>query len=212
MGELETKFRGPRIFTKVFIVIMIAIFITNLIISTQCNRFWVAISGGGYITDYLQLAKDAIYVKGQFYRLITYGYLQASVIHLLANIIALWYIGGFFEEFIGRLRFFLVFASGLIIPGMLLLVIYPNAHIYGVSPAIYAFIGVLVNWIFRRKELWQILKRQKGCGFIAGYFILGNIPGICTFVFHMLGFISGLLIGFVIKYELEENIDNVCEE
>ena len=202
---MKKRFRETRVLTAVFIIIMIAIFIVNLVISTQCNRFWVALSGGGYLTEYLQLAKDALYENRQFYRLITYGFLQTSIIHLLANIIALWYIGGLFEESIGRLRFLLILAIGLIIPGILLLVIYPNAHIYGASPAIYACIGILVNWAFRRKELWQYLRRQKGYGFVAGYFVLGNIPGICTLVFHLLGFIAGLLLGFVISDELEEN-------
>ena len=201
---MKTSFRGTRILTTVFIIIMIAIFIVNLFISSQCNRFWVAVSGGGYLTEHLQVAKDAIYENGQFYRLITYGFLQTSIIHLLANIIALWYIGGLFEESIGRLKFVLVFAVGLIIPGILLLVIYPNAHIYGASPAIFAFIGILVNWAFRRKELWQYLRRQKGYRFVAGYFVLGNIPGICTFVFHLLGFITGLLLGFIIVSYFEK--------
>ena len=191
---METKLLKKRLLTSVFIIVMIAIFIINLILSSQCNRFWVAVSGGGYLTEYLQLSKADIFGKGQLYRFITYGFLQTSIIHLLANIIALWYIGGFFEKHFGRLKFITVFVIGLIIPGALLLVIYPNAHLYGASPAIFACIGILINQALRQKELWQLYKRQEGYHFIAWYFVLGNLPGMCTFIFHLLGFATGLLL------------------
>ena len=205
---MKTKLREKRLLTNVFIIVMIAIFIINLILSTQCNRFWVAVSGGGYLTEHLQLSRADILGARQLYRLISYGFLQTSIIHLLANVIALWYIGGFFEKYFGRLKFLIVFVIGLIIPGALFLLIYPNAHIYGASPAIFACIGILIGRVLRHKELWQFLKRQNGFRFIAWYFFLGNLPGMCTLVFHLLGFATGLLMSQWGRFSLTQDAES----
>ena len=202
---METKLREKRLLTNVFIIVMIAIFIINLILSTQCNLFWVAVSGGGYLAEYLQLSRTDVLGARQLYRLISYGFMQTSIIHLLANVIALWYLGGFFEKYFGRLKFFVVFVIGLIIPGALLLVVYPNAHIYGASPAIFACIGILISQVLRHKGLWQFLKRQNGFRFIAWYFFLGNLPGMCTFIFHLLGFATGLLLSQLGRFSLTQD-------
>ncbi len=206
---MGTRLRGTRILTTFFIIIMIAVFLINLLISSQCNRFWVAISGGGNLTEYMQLSREDVFGKMQLYRLATYGFLQTSIIHLLANIIALWYIGGFFEEYVGRLKYIIVFTLGLIIPGILLLLIYPNAHIYGASPAIYTCIGMLVNQALRHKDLSRLFKCQSGYRYIVGYFFLGNLPGVCTLVFHFLGFVVGLILGFAPIHYTSEKSDRL---
>ena len=63
---------------------------------------------------------------------------QSSVIHLLSNIAALWFVGGFFENYVGRIKLVIIFVIGLIIPGCLLALIYPDGLHYGASPAIVA--------------------------------------------------------------------------
>ena len=112
--------------TTAFISSMIIIFILNLIISRQYNIYWIAISGGGNITEYLQISSDSVFEKLQLYRLISYGFLQTAMIHLVVNVIALWYIGGFFEEYISRLKFVMIYIIGLVSSGIGLLLLDPN--------------------------------------------------------------------------------------
>ena len=180
-------------------VIMIIIFLANLLASTEYNVSAIFISGGGNLVDYLGVKKVEVFENYQFYRLITYGFTQSSVIHLLANIAALWFVGGFFEKHVGRIKLVIIFVIGLIIPGCLLAHFYPDGLHYGASPAIFACIGVLVNWALREKDLWKTYRAQIGVGYVVGYFFLSNVIGVTTCIFHLLGFFTGMLLGFIIR-------------
>ncbi len=184
---------------QITIVIMSIIFIINLILSRDYNLFWIALSGGGNIIDYLGVSYETVFKDFQVYRLITYGYTQAAIWHLLANVFGLWYIGKYLEKKMGVLQFFAVYHIGLIAAGILISLIYPNAFHYGASPAIFACFGVLVNWLIRDKDLWKEYKVQKGFYFLLYYFVLSNLLGMPTLVIHLLGFGAGFGLGFVVK-------------
>ena len=192
---------GKKKLTCISIVIMIIIFLANLLASTEYNVSAIFISGGGNLMDHLGVKKVEVFENYQFYRLITYGFTQSSVIHLVANIAALWFVGGFFENNVGRIKLVIIFIIGLIIPGCLLALIYPDGLHYGASPAIFACIGVLVNWALREKDLWKTYREQTGAGYVVSYFFLGNVLGVTTLVFHLLGFFTGILLGFIIRFK-----------
>ncbi len=160
---------------------------------------WIFLSGGGAVVEYTGESYATVFHDFQLYRLITYGYTQTAGWHLLANIFGLWYVSLYLEEKIGTIRFILVYHIGLIIAGAILLVIYPGGFHYGASPAIFACLGMLANWVIRNKELWVEYKSQKGFYFLMYYLLLSNILGVRTFVFHFLGFAVGFLLGYVIK-------------
>lgn len=54
-----------------------------------------------------------------------------------------------FGKKIGTIWFVLVYHIGLIFAGIILIVLYPSGHHYGASPAIFACIGVLANWLVK---------------------------------------------------------------
>lgn len=185
--------------TCIAIISMVIIFLANLLASTEYNLSAVFLTGGGNLVNYLGVSKTTVFEQYQLYRLITYGFTQASVIHLLANSIALWFVGGFFEKYVGKTKLIIIFLVGLIIPGSGLAFLFPEGLHYGASPAIFALIGVLVSWALREKDLWKTYRAQMGFGYVVGYFFLGNILGVATLVFHLLGFGTGLLSGLVLK-------------
>ena len=185
-------------FSQIAIVIMIIIFIMNFFLS-DCNLFWIFLSGGGNIVDYAGESYATVFENFQLYRLITYGYTQTAIWHLLANVLGLWYVSFYLEKKIGTIRFMLVFHIGLIAAGATLLVFYPSSFNYGASPAIFACLGMLANWLTQNKGLWDEYKSQKGYHFLMYYLVLSNILGVCTLVFHFLGFSVGFLLGFVVK-------------
>lgn len=185
-------------FGQIAILIMSIIFITNLILSED-NLFWIFVSGGGKIVEYTAASYKTVYEDFELYRLITYGYTQTAIWHLLSNAFGLWYVSAYLEKKIGTIRFMLLFHFGLIIAGALILIFYPDAYNYGSSPAIFTCVGVLANWLTRDKELWAEYRSQKGFRFLLYYFVLSNILGVCTLVFHALGFGVGFLLGFTVK-------------
>ena len=185
-------------FSKIAIVIMVIVFITNFFVS-DCNLLWMFLSGGGKVVDYTSVSYATVFRDFQLFRLITYGYTQTAVWHLLANLLGLWYVGLYFEKKIGTIWFVLVYHIGLIFAAIILIVLYPSGYHYGASPAIFACIGVLANWLVKNRELWDDYKLQKGFYYLMGYFVLSNMLGVPTLIFHFMGFVVGFLLGFMVQ-------------
>lgn len=45
------------------------------------------------------------FLKGQFWRFITFQFLHANVTHIVFNMMGLWFVGGLVEEYLGRKRY-----------------------------------------------------------------------------------------------------------
>lgn len=80
-----------------------------------------------------------------------------------------------------------------------MLTIMPNSVNYGASPAIFACLGVLINWQIRKRNLCSEYKSQRGVQFLLCYFVFSNFLGISTAVIHLLGCCTGFFLGFIIK-------------
>ncbi|MDE5866419.1 MAG: rhomboid family intramembrane serine protease, partial [Lachnospiraceae bacterium] len=143
--------------------------------------------------------QSPVFKDFQLYRLITYGYTQTAIWHLAANALGLWYVGLYLEKKIGIIRFIFVYHIGLVIAGIAIMIFYPNSFNYGASPAIFACLGILVNWLIRKKDLLNEYKSQSGFYFLVYYFIFSNFLGMRTLLFHLFGFCIGFLLGFVLK-------------
>lgn len=188
-------------FSWMAIIIMCIVFIVNLILSRDYNLLWILLSGGGDIVDSFGISYTAVFKNFQLYRLLTYGYTQTAIWHLLANVFGVWYIGLYLEKKMGTIRFMLVYHVELVIAGVAIFGVYPDCFSYGASPAIFAYLGILSNWLMRKKDLWNEYKVQKGFSFLLYYFVLSNFLGIHTLLFHLFGFCTGFLLGFIMNVE-----------
>lgn len=82
------------------------------------------------------------FAAGQYWRIITYGYLHFGWMHILFNMFALHYAGMILEDEIGRDRFFAVYTAGMIGGGVLnLLTAVGLQFLAGASGAVFALIG-----------------------------------------------------------------------
>lgn len=195
--DTECKVNSNR-FGKIAIVIMVIVFIMNFFVS-DCDLFWIFVSGGGSVVDYTSISYSSVFRKFQLFRLVTYGYTQTAVWHFVFNLCGLWYISRYLEKKIGTMRFIMVYHIGLIVAGIVLIMLYPSGPHYGTSPAIFACFGILTNWLLRNRKLWDDYKLQKGFYYLVYYFILSNVLGMCTLIFHFIGFAVGFLMGFAVK-------------
>ena len=186
-------------FTRIAVVVMSTLFVTNGIVSRDCDPFRFAIWGGGCIADFLGASYKTVFEDFQVYRLLTYGYVQTTIWHLLANIFALWWVGSYLEQKIGTAFFFLMYHTSLVIAGASIFLFYPNSFNYGASPAVFSCFGLLAHWLVRKKALWHVYRNQKGFVYCAFFFILSNLFGVASLVIHFLGFSIGFLWGFFIR-------------
>ncbi|MGA5041522.1 rhomboid family intramembrane serine protease [Streptomyces capoamus] len=128
----------PRLLTKGLIGINLAVFLAQLAAGDRfTNRF--ELIGQAY-TPLLDGVQGI--AEGQYYRLLTAMFLHGGYVHILFNMLSLWWIGGPLEVALGRARFLaLYFVSGLAGSALTYLLAAPNQPSLGASGAIFGLFG-----------------------------------------------------------------------
>ncbi|MGA0067928.1 MAG: rhomboid family intramembrane serine protease [Miltoncostaeaceae bacterium] len=134
--------------------------------------------------------------EGQWYRIITSAFVHAGLIHLLFNMIVLWWLGGALERYAGSLRFGAIYLASIVWGAAGALLFAPNALTVGASGGIYGLMAALL-----------VLERQQGIALLGssvGIFLLLNlgitfiIPGI-SIGGHLGGLVGGFLAAIALS-------------
>lgn len=114
----------------------------------------IATGGGGLRVGASSLVLDfglfgPLVNEGEWYRLVTSGFLHASLLHIGFNMFALFFLGRILEPSIGTPRFLAVYVASLLGGAFGALLLDPNALTIGASGAIFGIFGatfVIARW------------------------------------------------------------------
>ncbi len=197
MRESWTEMRiKSRKATLTIAVLNILAFITNLVLGGG-SFFGLFISGGGYLKEYVEVAFNLITEQGQWWRLLTCGYLHMGIIHLAGNLVALKIVGDKAEEKIGPLKLFLLYNFGTMLTAFLWCLIFRNGTIIGASLGIFVLLGIVCVWIGKGKETQSVSLTPVEKRYLAIYVVVGCFLGMGTIVVHAIGFAIGTLVGTI---------------
>jgi membrane associated rhomboid family serine protease len=145
--------------------------------------------GQSQLLEYGSVSRPEI-AAGEYWRLITAGFLHAGFLHLAFNMFALYVLGTMLEPAIGRLRFGLIYMVSLLAGSFGALLLEPNAPTVGASGAIFGLMGAAVV-IMRNRGVNPM---ESGLGLWIGLNLLitFTIPNI-----SIGGHIGGLIGGAV---------------
>jgi len=156
-----------------------------------------------------------------FPRLVTSIFVHGGLLHLAANLIALWQLGALLEELFGATSLILSFAVGGIVAGGISVAgpgSAPGVLYVGASGAIFAIAGTLLVGLRRVSRLhdaqWSqhLTSRLLGClGFnlvlglgvsaVAAWADLGFAIAVTA---HVIGLIAGALVGQALSMSLRD--------
>lgn len=131
----------------------------------------------------------AITASGEWWRLVTSGFLHYGPVHIALNMIALFVLGRDLEPLLGRLRFIAVYLVSLLGGGAAVF-LFDNECVAtaGASGAVFGLMGGIAVVVFRLK-----LNPGPALGIIAlNIFISVTLPGI-----SLLGHLGGLVVGAI---------------
>ena len=133
--------------------------------------------------------------EGQYYRLLTGIFLHGGILHLLFNCYALYVIGSQVENFLGRIKFAIIYlVAG--ISGALFSVIFGGN--FGASGAIFGLMGALVYFGYHyRVYLGTVIKSQIIPLIVLNLLLGFYMPGIDNFA-HIGGLIGGTLMSIAL--------------
>jgi membrane associated rhomboid family serine protease len=133
--------------------------------------------------------------SGEWWRLITSGFLHASVLHIGSNMLALFFIGRGLEPALGSLRLGLIYFVSLAAGSLGVMVLEPNALSIGASGAIFGLMGAYV--VFARARGINVMQSGIGPVILLNLAITFTIPGISKGG-HIGGLIGGAAMGWVV--------------
>jgi membrane associated rhomboid family serine protease len=132
---------------------------------------------------------------GEYWRLLTAGFLHGGFFHLLVNMFSLWILGGLLEPAVGHVRFGLIYLVSVLAGSFGALVVEPGSLTVGASGGIFGLMGGAVV-VMRNRGLNPM---ESGLGLWIGINLLitFTVPNI-SIGGHIGGLIGGALAALVL--------------
>ena len=179
--------------TYVLVGLNVAIFLAGLVY--ESTDAWLENSHGFNGFTFEGGLFGPFIADGEWWRIVSAGFLHASVIHILMNMFALFRIGQILEPAIGRARFGAVYGTSLLTGALGVMILGPNEITVGASGAIFGLFGLM----FLATRANGIDPWSSGIGITIGINLLitFGIPGI-SIGGHLGGLAGGALCGYLL--------------
>jgi membrane associated rhomboid family serine protease len=128
---------GEPILTYTLIGMNVLAYVATIVSGSSLGG---SIGGGNSVLGEAALNGPAV-ANGEVWRIVTAGFMHYGPLHLLFNMYALYILGQLLEPAIGKLRFALIYAAGLLCGSLGALILSPNALTAGASGAVFGLMG-----------------------------------------------------------------------
>lgn len=196
----EDAKKAESIFKKKIPIITYGLIITNILI------YVLSILFGNYneILNCFCLYGPNIREYGEYYRLITSGFLHGNILHLTLNCYALYIIGSQVESYMGKTKFIIIYLFSLLMGSLMSITLssYPSI---GASGAIFGLMGSLLCFgYYYRIYLGNVLKSQI-IPLILANLLFGLLASNIDNFAHIGGLIGGCLITMALGVKYKSN-------
>jgi membrane associated rhomboid family serine protease len=173
-----------------------------LVIINVLVFLWVTVTGGGFgyfvsggdnqlLYDHGALYGPAV-TQGEWWRIISSGFLHAGILHISLNMFALYQVGTFLEVILGSRRMLVLYFLSLVGSGLCVVFFSYNEVTVGASGAIFGLFGALAVVGMRMGPHGRALLGQLIPIIVLNLIFTFSVPGISA-----AGHVGGLLTGFI---------------
>jgi membrane associated rhomboid family serine protease len=198
----RTKVKRPRSgslggsalsLTRVLIAINVLVFLAETATGTPLGG---ATNGAlGTLDEKGALVGPLVTQQHEYYRLLTAGFLHDGLLHILFNMVFLYFMGAMLEPAIGRLNFGVVYFVTLLSGSFGALLFEPDAYTVGASTACFGVLGALIVVAhFRGISIWQ---SGLGITLLINIVFSLSVAGI-SIGGHVGGVVGGAICGWLI--------------
>lgn len=180
---------------------------TNVIIAI-CFGVWLFIQlfpSDSTITNSILIGAfyKPFVLAGEYWRLLTAGFVHIDLWHLAMNMMALLSLGKIFEPLLGVRRYLLILIPSIIIGSLFVLSSPENSFVVGISGGIYGLLAAYVTLILRTGGWRMPPVRAALMNMLFINLLLNFLPNISVHA-HLGGFVTGLIIYGLITTEKAE--------
>jgi membrane associated rhomboid family serine protease len=183
------------------------VLITPLVIAANVVAFGLMATASNAVNGFnpLQLAawganSGLLDLSGQWWRLVTYQFLHANLVHVAINMFVLWTVGRVTERLYGRVAILFVYLAAGVIAGLASAVWNPFQITVGASGSIFGVVGAFIAIVpLRRDEIPGSTLRYLPIAvlFAAVNLYFGASQPAVDNAAHAGGLLAGLVIGAV---------------
>jgi membrane associated rhomboid family serine protease len=156
----------------------------------------ITFEASGSVFRHYSLFGPAV-ADGEWYRLITAGFLHAGLLHIAFNMFALYILGNLLEPGIGTPRFLAVYFVSLLAGSFGALLLTPDSPSLGASGAVFGLMSAA--FVIARHRGIEQLAGQIGVYILINIFFTLGVRGISIGA-HFGGLIGGALCALLIVY------------
>lgn len=194
--KYEDVFKPKKIIvTKVLIILNILLYIISLFISDNFNKSLLILGANN----------RGLVLSGDIYRLITSAFLHGNIIHLLVNMYSLWIIGKEVENYLGKIKFLIIYFLSAVMGSLFSIVFLENSISIGASGALFGLMGSLLYFGYHyRLYLSNALTNQIIPIIVINLLFGFSISGIDNAA-HIGGLIGGYLSTMIVGLKYKSN-------
>jgi membrane associated rhomboid family serine protease len=161
----------------------------------------IALSGGGVRARAGEIYTNGVLFgplvdAGEWWRLVTAGFLHADPIHLLFNMVGVYFLGQLLEPALGSVRFAALYFASLLAGSFGALLLSPGAETIGASGAVFGLLGAAF-YIMRQRGI-DPMRSGIGPILILNILITFAFPGI-SIGGHLGGLAGGVACAAIIS-------------
>ena len=205
--------------TPVLVLLNAFYYLATIAISIFLMRNFIAAKGNSvdYYTIQMEAKKMALsfgvnhrnmVLDGQYWRLISYQFIHASLSHLFFNMYALVYLGLMIENKLGWKKFLYVYLLSGVCGGLISLTFHQETIMMGASGAIMglygAFIALLLNKSYEKNATRALLISTL---FVSAIVLInGSMGKRVDNAAHIGGFLSGFILCYLLTFKVEKTV------
>jgi len=133
---------------------------------------------------------------GDYWRLITSGFLHVELMHIALNMLSLFWLGRMIEPALGHVRFVAIYLVSLLGGALGVMILSPNDLTLGASGAIYGLLGAAI--VMARNRNISLIQSGLLPILALNFIFTLSVPGI-SLGGHLGGLVGGLIATFVVE-------------
>jgi membrane associated rhomboid family serine protease len=133
---------------------------------------------------------------GEYWRLISSGFLHVQLTHILLNMLSLFWLGRMIEPALGHARYVAIYLVSLLAGSLGVMILDPNAETLGASGAIFGLLGAAI--VMARNRNISLVQSGLLPILAINFIFTLSVPGISLGA-HLGGLIGGLVSTFVVE-------------
>ena len=179
-------------------IVTYALIALNVLIYVGTSTSGSAVGSGGKGSTFYDLTLNGPAVaNGDWWRLVTSGFLHLNLLHIAMNMYVLWWLGRELEPSLGHVRFAALYFASMLCGAFGALLLSPDVNTAGASGAIFGLFGAA--FMIGRARGIDVMANGIG-PLIAFNLIFTFLVGGISIGGHIGGLIGGGILGFALEH------------